>query len=518
MPIPDFLFFTRHRDASLGPAALTAINGSFKNIETNPSLSNETDRDDVASINRVIEFEGDIYWWHDKKIYKRVPESGWALEKDVAITTSDTCKAVWGLHPIVTSDGHQNLVALYYDNLSSDISMIKKKSRFSQNGTWGSEVTFTINAPAAGDDAGVQGWPVVHNNVYYTNLRNNTSLVDDAIAINLDEETLGEISRTTLPTNEVSSSGDVVRAMYPDAWCAYKNEVFHLFREGGNDGSFRNHPSSWAIARYSPALNLSIDLIASGLAPDGSYTADTDRDIRRGRPELFVDNNTGFMYAITQVRPSGTAIWELDWDQGNERLINRQEIGIKVLPAALRLSSGAGNGDMRNRWKAYNLVGPSGEESIMIEFNDKGNSDSLSAFFLWRGPTQRMLYLGAGGNGAMSRSQLKVGGGQSTWSEQQPFDVTCRLSPSGASDGTVKLYSRVLGSGQSVDVSWWFSPSGHAMTTQAEIQNASSGTIVSNVLNGIVANSGEFNVEWKLQDQGVDVGQVSNIHAIASLA
>ena len=536
---------SRYSDAEQRP--FYNLNGILQPVDENniegPILGVDEPPTDgrFASLNRAVDFEGDKYWWHNNYVRVNIPGSGWTVgdpgtggqAKTVGVNIPalgiDYQNIILGLFPMISkSDGQQRLVALYIDDdFTRRLGARIKESKFTSTGGWSAEITMQLSTSALnGSTANVGGWGYYGRigNKVYLQFRANEKLENNYVEVDLDTITAIEYVAATTPSNTVSSSGSVTQRMAPDVFCPYSGFIWRMCKEGGHGVELgSSHPSnsrtSWYLER--PSITPVVDLIlVSGLSPDGGLGVANDS--WEGRTELFVDPDVGKMYGMTFIRGSGNrsgfACWQMRYDSITDALINEGNVGETVLPPPFRLKTGT-DFLMTSRWKAYNLVNASGESTVILEVMRDGQNGTLVNTYGWNGPNTQMTFLGQGGNAKLSRPNIKIGGGEYVSSPRQPYDLTFRVDAVGAPAGTVNLRTRILGSGQAVKLRWLFTDKSVSMTREALVQNASSGTLIGNQLSGIIASSGiEYVVQWRLQDQNVQLTNTFDIHPVAENA
>jgi len=491
-----------------------------------------------GSLNRVIEFEGETYWWHRNYVRVSVPGSGWTAGEAPAggrgiQTLSVNTDYSWvdiGLFAIVNSNGHQELIACYCDDdTNGRIGIRRKQSKFTGDGTWGAEQLVDLDINVLNNQASTRSaynwYARLGNNLYMQWVR-NVDLYPQIMRVDLEKAVGLQFSHA--PNLSTIASGKIVSYLEtPHVFCGYSGIMWQMYRYGGQGVAldFSSRPggigTSWVLERVD-GVNPTVDIvITSGLAPDGTSAIGLNNiDWSTGRSEMFVDPDEGRMFGMTFIRGSGNksghAIWSLRYDGTTDKIFNDGDVGWSALPPALRMQdSNATIASPLSRWKAYNLIDSSGTSTIVFEYMNTGEQANLSNWYKWNGPSVEMSFLGQGGDASWSRPNIKIGGGQRVWSPRQSYNYAFRVSDSGAPAGTLNLYTRVIGSGQAVKVRWLFSDDDGPMTKLATVQNTTSGVLSNNEVTGIIANGSEFKVEWKLQDQGISFGDEFDIHPVA---
>lgn len=550
------IYQSRNRDSRFNDALqrpLYVVDGVIQNVDNHsidgPALGNDEPRQNnrIQPFNRIVDFEGDKYWWHNQYVRVNVPGSGWTLGatntggpspgRGVQIFPVGTDYQVinLGLFPITDeTTGQQKLVALFVDDdFNRRLGARVKNSKFTSDGQWSSEILMTLDTNAINSTTAQAGWGYYGRigNKVYLQFRRADRLERDFVEVDLNTITASQITASDTPTNLASTSGAVTRRYSPDVFCPYSGIMWLMQREGGYDiGLGSNNPrdarTSWYIER--PSLTPGVDLVLiSGLAPDGAGPGGSpprDDDWWEGRAEMFVDPDEGKMYALNFIRGSGDksgfACWQMRYDSVTDSLINEGDVGWNVLPPILRMQDSSNfTFSHTSKWKAYNLVDESGTSSIVFELMKNSRQGNLVNTYLWNGPNVEMSFLGQGGDAAHSRSMIKIGGGEYVSSPRKPYDFTFRVDASGAPAGTLNMRTRVLGSGQPIKIRWYFTDKSVPMQRLALVQNASSGNLVGNELRNVIASSGiEYVVQWRIQDQGVPLANVFDIHPVAENA
>lgn len=537
---------SRHRDTRFGEDDMrpfSVFNGAVQGVPGDsiegPAVGGSdaiTAATRKQALNRVTEFEGEIYWWHSNDIRVSIPGSGWTRGEtptggrgiDTTSIDTDYAWANIGLFPIITRDGKQELVALYSDSDSaSNFGLRRKQSRITGDGTWGTEelidVDNNIFTNAAPNRCAYNYYAREGNNLYMQWV-NNVSLEAQYVKIDLETAVATQLSRAPNPTT-ASSGTQVHYAETPHVFCGYSGLMWYMYRLGGyagNLGGVGSRETHWLVERVEGVVPRVELVLMSGLAPDGIATPGigTAIDWATGRSEMFVDPDQGRMYAMHFVRGSGDksgwAVHQLRYDGQTDKLYDDGDVGWLTLPPSLRmLDSTSQTINPTSRFKAYNLVDSSGVSTVILEFMATGAQGNLTNWYMWNGPATPMTFLGQGGDASWSRPNIKIGGGHRVWSPRQPYNFACRVDESGASPGTVNVYTRILGSGEPVKVRYLFTSENHPMTKQAQIQNTTSGVITNNEVTGIIANGAEFRVEWLAENQNIPFGGEFSIHAVA---
>jgi hypothetical protein len=259
----------------------------------------------------------------------------------------------------------------------------------------------------------------------------------------------------------------------------------------------------------------------TGIKPNGSTVLPTNgNDYSEGKWDMFTIPASGRMYALTYIHGSGVndargwACWRFRSDNDTDTLINEGDIGWKVLPPPLRLSTSS-TVDYRSRFISYSLVDVSGDLTTIFEYAIDGAQGSLVNTYQWVDEDTEMRFLNVGGDTTWARPLLNIGGGQFVYSPRQPYNFAFRVDASGASPGVLKLRTRVLGSSENVKLRYYFTAKGEAMQRLASISAPTSGSISADELTGITANSGEFVVDWAIESQGFTLNDVFEIHPVA---
>jgi hypothetical protein len=548
------IFQSRNRDSRFSADDIrpfSVLNGIEQNIlpktveiatsvETSASNNRRT-----LGLNRMIEFEGDLYWWQRNGIRVHVPGSGWTLGPTTNGSRGSVGmggdvqyeEKILGMYNFVTEAGEQKLAAVWVDSsFNSRLGIRVKESKYTGDGTWSSEValspgTATITNAADGD--GVYGYPVQDGKKLYIQFQGfeNYRLYEEYAEIDLEAQTITAFTKSPiadLPGNVGSTSGNNVVPVPPTVMCSYSGITWHMYGVGGYGsalGSSRPFNQRQAIVvervrQIIPELDL---VLASGLTPNGRGSqpnqSDPD-DYFQGRSDMFVVPESGRMYAFAYIWGSGLsdaagwAVFRMRYDGASDTLINEGDIGWKVLPFPLRLSTSSTIG-VRSRVKAYSLVDPSGRLTTIIEYMNDGTQGSLVNTYRWENEDTEMTLLNTGGDASWTRPLIKIGGGERVWSPRQPYNFTFRVDASGADPGKLKLRTRVLGSSEAIKVRYYFTDKKVPMQRLANISAPTSGSISANELTGITANSGEFVVDWDIQAQGFDLNDEFNIHPVA---
>lgn len=528
-------------------SVLNLIPQSFENPTTEVAPTSEpggTFNERAVGINRVVEFEGDIYWFHRNSIRVYVPGSGWTRSATtkagvggVLTSMNETSynQSVIGLYPFQTQNGEQKLAAVYVDAASAGrLAMHVKNSRFTNDGSWSAEISFTPGGVIDGSwlSDGGNGYPALNGTKLYVQFRGfaNERLYNSYLELDLEDQVATSFSRSPisdLPSNVTSTSGNNVHAIPPDVFCTYSGITWLCYMAGGAGASLGagrpwQQPQAIVIERVRqiiPQLDL---VVMTGIRPNGNAGGvGANQDFFEGRNEMFVIPESGRMYALTYIWGSGAtnhrgwACWRLRYDNGTDSLLNEGDIGWKVLPPPLRLQTSSSLDNMHGRFKSYSLVDVSGQLTTILEFSRDGNEQSLENVYQWIDEDTEMRLLNTGGSAGWSKPLIKIGGGESVWSPRQPYNFAFRADASGADPGTLKLRTRIFGSSEAVKVRYYFTAKGHPMQRIANISAPTSGSISANELTGITANSGEFVVDWAIQAQGFNLNDVFNIHPIA---
>lgn len=558
MPGSEPILQARNRDSRFAEGKpFSVLNGVTQDISpttivepTVPPENGASNRERTCAVNRIVEFEGDLYWFHRNVIRTHAPESGWMIQpttrgsRGLVTGMNDTQyeEKVLGLFPFLTTDGQQKLAAVYVDSsFNSRLGIHVKNSKLTGDGLWSSETTLSVGNTIVANTAdgdGVFGYPILDGNKLYIQFQggDNTRLfVGGYVEIDLENLSATTFSRTPesqLPSNITSTSGNNVHAIPPSVFCTYSGINWLMYCAGGAGQSLGtqrpSHQPQAIVVERARQLTPQLDLILqTGIRPtENTGFPGGTTDYFEGRNELFVASPTGqdteYMYALGFIWGSGAggqwhtgwACWKLLYDSDTDSLLNLGDIGWKVLPPPLRLST-TSTLDVRSRFKAYSLVDVSGQLTNILDFSLDGDEGSLTNVYEWRGEDEEMRLLNTGGDASWSKPLIKIGGGEQVWSPRQPYNFAFRVDASGASPGKLKLRTRVFGEGESIKVRYYFTSSKGPMKQLASISAPTSGSISANELTGVTANSGEFIVDWDIQAQGFDLNDVFNIHPVA---
>ncbi|TFH25934.1 hypothetical protein E4G67_00005, partial [Candidatus Bathyarchaeota archaeon] len=180
------IFQIRNKDSRFTDASTRSVLNGIPQIivpttvELGGATSETTtaNRQRTQSLNRIVEFEGDTYWFHRNVIRTHVPGSGWTnspttLGSRGLITSMNDTEfegAVVGLYPFLTEAGEQKLAAVYSDSaFNARMGIAVKNSKYTSDGLWSAETTMTIvgGLTSSGPANGGFGYPILDGNKLY---------------------------------------------------------------------------------------------------------------------------------------------------------------------------------------------------------------------------------------------------------------------------------------------------------------------------------------------------------------
>lgn len=314
--------------------------------------------------------------------------------------------------------------------------------------------------------------PVVFNNNYWWISTNNSA----QFAVFSYDPNSNTISKAWNTAQLASSPrGDLCpfdNQMY--AWAAGGNTPYYLWRVQGTD-----------LFRVEPAIS-------------------TNEKYTNGRGCLFSWNDKLYGFALADgAVQDGWQAFEMEVTTTGVIPI---EITDPVIPSLLRRDNGVASRSIDENFYSYmDLETDPGNPTVYLFYSAQDSEGTSISMYRWEGPGGEITYLGAGGDQyQFSIPVSKMGGGHRIWSGSG--ELIAGVLGSTVNMTTIDLeYSITGGSGEPVNVQWYWTNVGEQMTNLASLENPSEGTLVlgNTTISGVAADGLPKTVRWRALSDGI---------------
>lgn len=474
-----------------------------------------------SRINRVIEFEGDIYAIHGGRIYiLNKGTNTWGLDTGAA-TTARPESLQFGFS-IVNITGVPYLYAPQSTSAMANTAVRLKRSPNFGGTTW-TETTLSTTLLDNGTD-GQYFDNIMFRNNFYQQAQDGVNTLNEVMKFDFSLTAWSTVLHAITPSAPFSSGSNVYG---PSSFCAYNNKLYELMFAGENGSAGVPQTIYLQEIEGGGAFGSTHALtIVSGLKAVTNVSDNTLNDRNYGRTTMFIDSTEDKIYAFAVVQSGqgftdGWACFEIEESGGQLRYL--RDVGSTVLPQQIAFSSASTNRPLMERFHSYNTVDESGNQVVYLEYEPNPlTSNTATNFYKWLGPDTPMEFLGFQPAGVWSKPRIRQGEGSHIFSDNVPFDFSFTVESSGSpatTPGTMALKTTVHGSGQPIELAFLFNKEGETNLTRADIFSASSG--ISDETNKRVievrAEGVEITCQWRAQSDGVALNEKFTVMPIATV-
>lgn len=476
--------------------------------------------------NQVIEFEGDLYVNHNGRIWiLNQATNTWQLDTGAA-TTSRPANLQYGFY-VVNVTGVPHLFAMQSSSAAINTAFRVKVSPNFGGTTW-TEAIESLSLSDNGTDS-VYFDNLIFKNNFYQQFSDAQNSLSQVVKFNFELRDWSVVNHNLPPTAAVGSGSSIYG---PATFCAYNDKLYELLFAGDNDNTSVPQSIYLQEVEGGGAFGSTHALtIASGLTSVTNTSDTTTADRNYGRTTMFVDTNEDKMYAMCIVQSGqgftdGWACFEIEESGGQLRVL--RDVGQNVLPEQIAFSKAQVSRPMSERMRHYTTVDESGMEVIYVEYEPldtpftSAAPNSATNFYRWRGPDTPMEFLGFQPAGLWSKPRPQQGEGNHIFSSRIPFNFGFSVEPSGAIatlPGTMRLKTRVYGSGQPIELYFLFNKEGETNLQRADVFSSSSGVPdeANKRITQVRAEGTEIVCQWRAQSDGVGLDEKFTIMPVASV-
>lgn len=435
------------------------------------SSTNAIDR----GFNRVAHFAGDLWAVGRGRIWKYdVANSGdWGVYDDyVSDLYTTEGDSLAGFQVLV--DGGEPYLYWVYLEVGTSQFIFK---RMNKSGTIEALSNVISTEQSSHRNAGTASWsaPINHNNKWaWTH-----ATVGNRFGVSIYDP----VGHTMVNANNDSAMNT---SSFVGSICSQGLSLYALTQSSANE---------WALWTVE----------SSNIAKKADLTSGASSVIGQGLPCLLSDDDYLYAFIYTNGTQNGWALKRIEVAATGYIV----EDHTYAIPASLRVNNGAASVNNGSAWYEYkDAESVPGSVKIQMLFSPQATAGATVSCYDFNTSAMSMTYCGDGAD--TFQYAFSVGsslGGERAWAGSGELDgiVVGQTTNSVDVDLDYQIFG---GSGQLVNVEWWYTNTNNGLKNQATILSSQEGTVVGGtIISGVTADSSPKQFKWGMVLDGINTSQ-----------